>query len=669
MNNNPTILTVDDSFVFLALLNEILTMAGYQVQPADSGEAALASVAVNPPDLILLDICLGVMDGLEVCRRLKENAKTRHIPIILLSGQADLTKWVEGLQLGAADYIPKPFQVEELLARVKAHLTLSQANRDLQQQAAILSQTNEQLQAEIVKRQCVEDELRESEQRLSFLLANTPAVIYTSHASGDFAATFISENVQLLLGYMASEFLAASSFWVDHLHPDDSERVLAELGIVFSKDSHIHEYRFLHQDGTYRWLHDEVKLSRTESGHPNELVGFLIDITEQKSAEVELANLQARLHQAQKVEAIGILAGGIAHDFNNILGVILGYTEIAKEDAPTDSQTRKDLDRVLASTHRAKDLVKQLLAFSRQSGVERVPLTIQPLIKESLQMLRASLSATISINDISQAPGGVVLAGPTQVCQIIMNLCSNAYHAMEMTGGVLTVGVKASELDPLTPLVLAEKIMPGAYMELTVTDSGTGISPDILGRIFDPYFTTKGIGKGTGLGLSTSLGIVKSYGGAITVDSTLGLGTTFHVYFPVLDETLHTDILSPEIKRGKGRILLVDDEELLAVLGQNMLEGLGYTVTAYHSSIEALQAFSDTPDQFDLIITDQLMPAMTGTDLARRMLMVRPELPIILCTGFSAEVNEEAAKAIGIKGFALKPLTEFPMSQLLKKVL
>nr|MBF0222134.1 response regulator [Desulfobulbaceae bacterium] len=385
--------------------------------------------------------------------------------------------------------------------------------------------------------------------------------------------------------------------------------------------------------------------------------------------EEEKNNLETRLQQAQKMEAIGTLAGGIAHDFNNILTVILGYTEMAREDAPADSKYAKDLSNVLAAGNRAKDLVKQILAFSRQGQVDRMPLKIQPLIKEGLKMLRSSIPTTISITENIDPTSGSVFADPTQIHQILVNLCTNAYHAMETTGGELAVTLRTAFINADDQTMLLH-LTPGEYVELTVTDTGSGIGPDIIERIFDPYFTTKEVGKGTGMGLAIIHGILKEYGGAITVDSQLGKGSTFHIYIPVIEkEALPEMEESKDIPMGNERILFIDDEELLAEMGKDMLERLGYHVTVRFSSAEALATFQNTPNEFDIVITDQTMPEMTGSDLARRMIQIRPDIPIILCTGYSNLIDEDSAKVLGVKEFALKPLTKGIISRLIRKIL
>lgn len=378
--------------------------------------------------------------------------------------------------------------------------------------------------------------------------------------------------------------------------------------------------------------------------------------------------LEDRLQQAQKMEAIGTLAGGIAHDFNNILGVILGYADMAKEDAPPETQLAKNLGEIIRASHRAKDLVRQILAFSRQTEIDRIPIQLQPLVKEGLKMLRSSIPSTISIVEDIAPESAVVLADPTQVHQILLNLCTNAYQAMDENGGKLSVSMQVTTMaaDDLARI----HITPGEYLEITVADTGVGIPPDILDKIFDPYFTTKKIGKGTGMGLAIVHGIMTDYGGTITVDSELGRGSTFHVYFPLVNQEVPPEgDTSDEIAKGNERILFVDDEEILLKIGQDMLQRMGYQVTVALGSLEALTIFQKNPSGFDIIITDQTMPELTGSDLAIKMMEIRQDIPIILCTGYSSVINESSAKALGIKEFILKPLTSTLISKTIHKVL
>ncbi len=390
---------------------------------------------------------------------------------------------------------------------------------------------------------------------------------------------------------------------------------------------------------------------------------------ERMRAEKEKIKLVNHLQQAQKMEAIGTLAGGIAHDFNNILAAILGYAEMARDDSPPESTAAEGLDKVLEGGNRAKDLVQQILAFSRQDEIERIPLQPANVVEKVVKMLRPSLPTTIEINQDITSVTGLILADPTQIHQILMNLCTNAFHAMEETGGKLGISLKEVSLST-EDLVHEPTIEPGTFIQLSISDSGPGIAPDIKKKIFDPYFTTKDTGKGTGMGLAIVHGIVKSYGGFISLYSEPGEGTAFHVLLPVIEEELPPEIEDVEpIPLGRDRILFIDDEEMLTEMGKSMLERLGYHVTVRNNSIEALETFKIQPDLFDLVITDQTMPGMTGADIARRMIQIRHDIPIILCTGYSTVISEEKAKSMGIKEFALKPLSKKDIAVLIRKVL
>lgn len=394
-------------------------------------------------------------------------------------------------------------------------------------------------------------------------------------------------------------------------------------------------------------------------------VQTLRDITEEKKKEKEKKKLETQLLRAQKMEAIGTLAGGIAHDFNNILLPIMGYAEMSLDDVPKNSPLYDQIKEILLGTRRAADLVKQILAFSRQSDQKPKPLKVQLVIKEVLNLMRSFLSTTIKIKTDIDNKCGLVMADVTQIHQVAMNLITNAYHAMEDEKGILGVRLKEVELteDDLTDPLMA----PGTYVCLTVTDTGTGMDPSVISSIFEPYFTTKENGKGTGLGLAVAYGIVKSTGGDIKVYSEPGRGSIFHVYLPVIKSQMEADdreSIEP-IRGGTERILLVDDADSIVRMEQKMLTRFGYQVTARTSSIEALEVFRAAPDKFDLLITDMTMPIMTGVQLSKKILKIRPDMPIIICTGFSTGIDDEKAAAFGIRGYVMKPVV---MSELAKKI-
>jgi signal transduction histidine kinase/CheY-like chemotaxis protein len=380
--------------------------------------------------------------------------------------------------------------------------------------------------------------------------------------------------------------------------------------------------------------------------------------------------LQEQLRQSQKMEALGTLAGGIAHDFNNILAAIIGFSEMARDETPEGSPTRRHADRVFNAGIRGRELVQQILMFSRKAQNEKHTLRLSVAVREALMLLRASLPPTIGIREDIQSESGFVLADLTQLQQVVMNLCTNAAHAMGKKGGDILIGLadfsfSSAEHAP------DPTMSPGLYMRLTVTDTGEGMSKEVLDRVFDPFFTTKAKGEGTGLGLSVSHGIVASHGGAMTVSSEPGMGSAFSVYLPKYreDRAQGPEDADGLVPGGSERVLLVDDEETVVDMGGEVLTGLGYQVIARTSSRDALALVRMDPSRFDLVITDQAMPELTGIELAKEMLSIRADMPIILCTGFSNVVDADVARQAGIRAFAMKPLTKKEIAKTIREVL
>jgi PAS domain S-box-containing protein len=398
------------------------------------------------------------------------------------------------------------------------------------------------------------------------------------------------------------------------------------------------------------------------------MVGIMLDITDLKNAERRRRQLELQLQQTQKMEALGTLAGGIAHDFNNILAAIIGYTEIVVADTRPATPSHDYLKRVLAAGERARSLVKQILAFSRQGEMEPKPVQLKLIVKEVLKLLRASLPATIEIDQQIESDGAV-MADPTQLHQVMMNLGTNAGYAMAQTGGRLSVRLEEIRLEEDFTRLHTD-LRPGVYLRLTVSDTGRGIDPENLTKIFDPFFTTKPKGEGTGMGLSVVHGIVTGLRGLITVDSAPGKGARFQVYLPALQDGTAVPVdEAGTLPTGKERILFVDDEPFQTDMLKHLLGLLGYRVETRNTAVEALALFQQDPQAFDLVITDMVMPEMTGDELAARLLAIRPDLPIILATGYSQNITEVKAKAMGIKAFALKPLVIDELSRLIRRVL
>ncbi|MCP3954388.1 MAG: response regulator [Desulfobacterales bacterium] len=385
------------------------------------------------------------------------------------------------------------------------------------------------------------------------------------------------------------------------------------------------------------------------------------------SYEDEKSKLEKQVRHSQKMEAIGTLAGGVAHDFNNILYPILGYTEMAIDEVPDGSPASESLNEIMTAAQRARKLVEQILTFSRLDHQGRIPLKIQSAVKESLNLLRATLPVTIDVVQQIDTDCGPVLADPTQIQQVVMNLCTNAFHAMQNHGGTLTIGLEEIQIASED---LPTSHDPVTYVKLTVSDTGYGMSKDVLERIFEPYFTTKKVGEGTGMGLAVVHGIIKGYDGDIQVYSDSGNGTAFNVYLPRIYEDTKPEGQTPvTIQKGDEHILLIDDEDQITRMLEQMLVSLGYKVQAVCDPLEALELFENAPQSFDLVITDMTMPKITGDLLARELMKIRPDIPVMLCTGFSKLIDEERAFEIGIKKLIMKPVIKSEIAGAIREVL
>jgi len=399
---------------------------------------------------------------------------------------------------------------------------------------------------------------------------------------------------------------------------------------------------------------------KDQNGNPIGSIINLRDISDQKKME-------SQLQQAQKMEAIGTLAGGIAHDFNNILSAILGYSELVLADLSSEASIRNKIEAIYSSGQRARDLVSQILAFSRKDEQVRSPVEVHLILKDALKLLRPAIPTTIEIQTQISSKCRI-LGDPSRIHQIIMNLCTNAYQAMLETGGILKISLSDEKLEGKTAGLV--QVPAGSYGKIVISDTGVGIPSQNIERIFDPYFTTKEKEKGTGLGLAAVHGIVKSHGGAILVESKIGKGTTFEVYLPLtLDRSDTQEQAESQITGGNERILLVDDEHDILEIENEMLKKLGYIVTTKDNARDALKLFTDQPEQFDLVITDMTMPNMTGDRLVDKLSKIRSDIPFILCTGFSELMSKEKAASMGIKGFLMKPVTMRDLSKMIRKVL
>ncbi len=518
---------------------------------------------------------------------------------------------------------------------------------------------------DITERKQIEKALQASEEKYRHLFENFLDVYYQADHKG--IITLISPSVRKIYGYAPDEVIGRpmKEFIIDPLNQKEFLRQLSLNGIV----EHF-EAQSKHKDGSVIWISTNAKSLNDKNKNLIGIEGITRDVTKQKLAELEQKRLQTLLRQSQKMEAIGTLAGGIAHDFNNILSVILGYSELARGEIDDSKKLNHDLGKIFNAALRAKDLVSQILLFSRKSDQDLKPIRVQLVLKESLKFLRASIPTTIEITQNIDPDCEPVLADSTQMHQIIMNLCTNAYYSMRDSGGIISVSLKTVELFSEDMITMID-LEPGDYVELAISDTGCGISNDDLERIFEPYYTSKPKGEGTGLGLAVVHGIVNSCHGRIIVHSKQGHGTTFQIYLPIIKEP--EEIIQKKgiraLPTGNERIIIVDDDNSIAQMLKMVLEKLGYKVTALTDSLNALALFRETPDDFDLVLTDMTMPDMSGDQLAKEILKINPEIPIIICTGFNENITQEKAIAIGVKGLLMKPVTSFELTRTIRTVL
>lgn len=498
-------------------------------------------------------------------------------------------------------------------------------------------------------------EIKGKEERYKTTIESAIDGFWILDTSGHFLE--VNNAYAKMTGYARNELLSMSIPDIEAV--EGPEEIKQRIEKIIRIGSDRFESRHRHKNG--RMIDVEISATFTQSSGGLFFV-FIRDITDR-------IQMEERLRQAQKMESIGSLAGGIAHDFNNLLFPILGMSEMLLEDLPQNTLEHENAKEIFHACKRAGDLVKQILAFSRQSEHKMTPVRIQNILKEVLKLSRSTIPTNIEIHEDIQQNCGLVMADTTQVHQVAMNLITNAFHAVENTNGV--IDIKLTELALAKGDLAGSDLRPGQYVRLSVSDNGVGIPKHIIRKIFEPYFTTKKLGKGTGLGLAVAYGIVKEHDGEIKVYSEYGKGTAFHIYLPMMKKVSGTDEIVPaeEIPTGTERILLVDDEISVAKLEGQMLSRLGYQVTVETASHDALNTFKTDPDAFDLVLSDMAMPDMTGDQLAKEILFIRPETPIIICTGFSERINKDKTDHIGVKGLLMKPVVKSDLAKMIRDVL
>lgn len=510
-----------------------------------------------------------------------------------------------------------------------------------------------------------EASLKKSEQKLRNIIEHSNELFYLHDT--DHNLTYVSPQCINIFGYTPEEMKVKWTEFVTSNPINQAGFEITQKAIQTGEKQKPYILEGRRKDGKNIILEIEESPIIDENDMTILIAGAARDITERKRTEEEKENLEAQLRQSQKMEAIGTMAGGIAHDFNNILSIILGNTELAIRDVPEWNSAKESLEEVRIACMRAKDVVRQLLSFGRKSGMLLMPLDICSIIKDSLKLIRSTLSSHIGIIQEFDTDIWTILAEPTQINQILINMSTNAADAMSEKGGVLGVSVKNLEI---TRPDAGLDLKPGRYVKIVVSDTGIGIPADAAERIFDPYYTTKRVGKGTGMGLAVVHGIVETHGGRIRVSSKPGTGTTFEIFFPAVDaepviEVQKNDLLA----RGTESILFVDDEKSIVKLNKTRLEELGYQVAGTTNPFEALELFRHKSKHFDLVITDMTMPEMMGDELAIKMMEIRADIPIILCTGFSDRISEKQALAKGIRAFVMKPLDTQELAEIVRNIL
>jgi PAS domain S-box-containing protein len=511
-----------------------------------------------------------------------------------------------------------------------------------------------------------EEVIKESEERFRTIFNDSPLGIVQTTLNG----RILSANKVLcdMMDYDNDEIVNLTIGDISFEGDFEKERPLVRKLRDGSSNYYSFEKRYRTRKGEAVWAHVSIAYIHDSKGQPSSAIGIVENITDRKIAEDEIKRMENQLIQSQKAEALGTLAGGIAHDFNNLLAAIIGYAELAKIHIDNKDKAIREINEVLKASDKAKNLVNQILTFSRKTRIDYTPVELYSAITDSLKMLRSVIPADIEIRQ-SLEEKVIVMSEPTQIHQIIMNLSINAAQAMEREGGVLAINLSSVNLGNDDAAHL--ELNPGYYAKITVSDTGMGMPGEIRDRIFLPYFTTKEKGRGTGLGLAVIHGIVKKHEGTIVCQSTPGKGTVFDIYLPEV-KTISEIPSRPhdeQIITGKGTILFVDDEPSLAAIASEMLKTLGYNVISETSSVKAFEIFMEKPDTFDLVITDMTMPVMTGDRLAEKLMSVRGDLPVIICTGYSERLSDERINELGIRRLCMKPIELKTMAEIIHEVL
>ncbi len=661
------ILIVDDNDHLALYMEKKLRDAGHEVVTVFNGMSAIKALADYAPDIIFCDYFLPNLNGDKLCQIIRRMEHLKDTYLVIMSAAASELS-LDPSTIGADALIAKgSFQDTEkhFFAALEEAQTRSPGTQGLGimgMDTVFPRRMTRELLEKNYHLQTILDSISEGIVEVycgRIVYANPTALKIMGNPQDHLLAVLLPSLFEGQARAQVESLLASGPDGIDTIDriiPKQSEdRILSLKRLPFQGDSDT--IILLITDITER-VHADQSL--------HDYKNHLESLVQERTSDLKRAH--EMLQQIQKLEAIGTLAGGIAHDFNNILGVMIGYMELAQLKDKTDKQQHY-INQALEASNRAKEIINQILIFSRHQEQERKPVLIVPIIQEEVKLLKSLLPSTIRITQKITDASAMILADVTQIQQVLMNLCTNAFHAMRESGGTLEISLDHYKVgtDIIPPPL---NLSAGDYVKLSVRDSGHGIDATIINRIFDPFFTTKGPGEGTGLGLSVVYGIVRDHEGAVDVSSDPGKGTTVSVYLPLINVGLQAQVQAPvQITGGRERILLVDDEAAIVEVAVSMLASLGYQVTARRSSVDTLELFRVRPHDFDLVITDMTMPNIRGDELAREMLKIRPDMPIILCTGFSEMITEEKARNIGIRRFIMKPMYLKDLAKVIREVL
>lgn len=635
---NKSILLIDDDPHHI----ENLELTDFHILICHDKSQAIKILNTESIDMILLNVLMTSFNGFEFCQFISSSADHQAIPIIMILTQEQLSLRVKGYSNGAVDYLVKPFLKEEFLLRINNHFKIYKEK--------LLEELIEQLQNELGTFIQAEQELKASEDRYHQMFESNLAIkLIIDPTDGQ-----ILDANKAACSFYGYEKKVLTTMSITDINQLNDEEVKAEMNKAKSEERLYFNFRHQLSNGDIKDV--EVYSGPVKSGDSSVLYSIIHDITARKNAEREKLFLEKQLRQSQKMETIGTLARGIAHDFNNILTPIMGYTEMALLSLDKKHPLIKHLNRILKGTHRARELIEQILLFSKKIEKEWLPISLPSLINEALKLLRPSIPRTVEIIQEINESCPPIKADETQIHQVIVNLCTNAWQAMEQDGGQLTIKLDYNQNSfkrDINQIGLPE----AAYACLSIYDTGVGMDEMTQERIFEPFFTTKPVDKGNGLGLSVVHGIIRSHKGGILVKSQIGKGSSFHVYLPLIDSYNLAKSAEPQdYLRGQEHILIVDDEEDVLIILKDILEMFNYKVDTFLKASSALKAFKSEPDKYNLLITDLTMPQMNGIELISEINRTH-DLPIIVMTGFGDDLTETKINTYNIQKVLSKPIT------------